>query len=252
MKTLVGSEALGTWLPDVTPKDVDFFSDQKVEGADCFYDPRLEAWDWLDTATLDELYTIKISHIFWELKNGSWNKHQYYLIRMQQAGARFLPDLYDILYPIWEDLHGKKRVNLNAEPEDFFNKNVARIYDHDSIHKAVAYYDRPLYTAILKDGAGVMVDRDKFLNLSATDQLRVAREEVYVTALERQVIPSGQRVNSRPAYSWALRKLITSFSKGWFALFVALNMEALRMPEVKYVQKFNENQNLLVRLEEEA
>lgn len=67
-KTLVGSVALSHWI-DVgrVPKDIDYFSDKDVSGAETFWDDRLAFWEFRDVATLDELYTIKVSHSFWDL-----------------------------------------------------------------------------------------------------------------------------------------------------------------------------------------
>ncbi|QOI67571.1 hypothetical protein SEA_BEUFFERT_203 [Streptomyces phage Beuffert] len=251
MKILVGSRALKWWFADSRePNDVDYFSDTPIEGAETFWHPDLAGYEWLDNqaATPIELYTIKISHSFWDL-HGTWNKHMYDIAFLQNKGYGYIvPELYDILYPIWEERYGKKKVNLNASPEDFFNKNVVRIFDHDSIHRSIAYHDRPLYESILRDGHEVMVDKAKFDALSYEDKLRLVREEVYATALERQIIPSGYTSSPRGAYAWALKKTITSFSKGWFPLFIVDNYNELRSPDVDYVKRHKDNEDRLIRL----
>lgn len=253
MKTLVGSQALLIHLPDVrAAKDTDYFADSEIEGAETFYHPALENWAWGEVATLDELYTIKVSHSFWELRNGSWNKHMHDVLILQNAGAKFIPELHAILYPIWVETHGKKKANLEQSPEEFFNENIHRVYEHDSIHASVAYYDEPLFNAILRDGHAVAVDKSKFDTLSQEDKFRLVREEVYATALERKVISSGYTANRGAAYTYALRRTVTSFTKGWFPLFIVLNYMELRKPDLDYVQKHRDNAHLLVPLEEPA
>lgn len=246
--TLVGSKALKSHFPDSRePKDVDYFSQTLVEGAEVFWHDDLLKWDFGTIATIDELYTIKVSHAFWEL-HGTWTKHMNDIIFLQRKGAKFIPELYAILYPIWEERYGKKKANLEASPEDFFNSNVVRIYDHDSIHQSVAYYEKPLFDRILRDGHQVAVDKSKFDSMSLEDRLRLVREEVYATALERQLIPNDYHGSPRVAYSWAMRKTITSFSKGWFPLFIVLNYNELYAPDIRFVQKHRENSHMLIPL----
>lgn len=251
MKILVGSRALKWWFADARePRDTDYFSETPIDGAETFWHPNLAGYQWLDerVATPIELYTVKVSHAFWDL-HGSWSKHMYDITFLQEKKHDYLvPELYEILYPIWEERYGKKKVNLNAKPEDFFNKNVHRVYDHDSIHRSIAYYDRPLFERILRDGHEVAVDKAKFEALSYEDKLRLVREEVYATALERQVIPSEYKCSPTGAYRWALKKTITSFSKGWFPLFIVENYINLRNPDVDYVKRHEENKDRLIRL----
>lgn len=249
-KTLVGSAALSHWI-DVgrDPKDLDYFSDKEVPGAETFWDDRLASWKFGDVATLDELYTIKVSHSFWDL-HGTWSKHMSDIVKMKNKGAVLIPELYDILYPIWSDLHGKKKANLEASPEEFFNSNVHRVYDHDSIHASVAYYDEPLFKSILRDDHEVAVSREKFESLDTMDKDRLVYEEAYATALERLVIPSGYTYSPKRAYSWAIKKTITSFSKGWFPLYIVDNYSRFVSPDVNYVNVHKSNSHRLLPFKE--
>lgn len=247
-KMLIGSTAWKLHRPEVRePHDVDYFSPEPVDNAEVFWHPSLINYPAEnEVATLDELYTIKVSHSFWYLRN--WNKHMHDIFVMQNQGAVLVPEFFDILYPIWEEHYGKKKVNLNVSAEDFFNKRVERVYDHDSIHRSIAYHDRPLYERILRDGHDVAVDKSKFDALDYQDKLRLVREEVYATALERQIIPSNYKHSPRAAYDWALRKTITDFSKGWFPLFIVDNFVRLCKPDINYVQVHKDNSNKLIKL----
>jgi hypothetical protein len=255
---LVGSAAAKIWFPDLPrePKDYDYFADEilprnRPDGkrVERFYHEALEAyeWDYPKYASPRELYTIKASHLFWDNR---WVKHAKDAIFYQEKGVEFHQPLYDILYPIWVEHYGAKRASLpsGTTAADFFTKTVDRKYDHDSIHASVAYYDTPLFKVILRDGEDVAVSWDKFEQMTHTDKLRLVREEVYATALERLVIPSDYKHNSLHAYRWALQKTITSFWKGKWSLWAVLNLKDLVIPEVDYVQVHKDNSERLILL----
>ena len=252
---LVGSRAARLHFGDFRkPKDWDFFSPEKIpspegERVESFWHPRLEEYSWGNYATPDELYTIKVSHAFWANR---WPKHIQDIAFFQSKGCERIPELYDLLYDIWVEHYGKKRARLRAgtKPEEFFTASVKRKYDHDSLHASVAYYDKPLFNAILRDGEAVAVDRAKFEALPYEDKLRLVREEVYATALERKVIPSNYQDSPLDAYRWALQQTVTSYSKGWFPLFIVENVNALLKPDVDYVVRHIDNADRLILLGE--
>lgn len=268
MRVLVGSTAIKYHYPEFRdPKDTDFFVDvlsteKTLNGLrlEQFYSPAIMHWydmEYPDSiewqagsriATPDELYTIKVSHAFWELRNGSWAKHMWDTNFLQEKGAVLIPDFYTLLYAVWEERYGVKKANLNKTPEEFFTATVDRKYDHDSIHASIAYGEIPLFNAILRDGADVAVSRDKFQGLTEEDKIHLVMEECYATALERLLIPSDYKYNQHQAYHWALKKTITSFSKGWFPLWIVQNFAKVRKPDVDYVKKHLENKDRLVLL----
>lgn len=252
MKVLIGSKALSEQTNDFyrEVKDIDYFSDEDVEGAEVFYHPELEKWSWGETATLDELYTIKVSHSFWNLDNGSWNKHMQDISWLQSlTQAKFIPELHEILYRVWENVYGKKKANLELAPDKFFNPLVDRKFEHDSIHESVAYYQEPLFNEILRDDHEVAVSKKKFDNLSQEKKLQLVREEIYATALERHIIPKDYNMKAQAAYNLALMQTIISFSKGWFPLFIVLNYNEIRRPDVNYISKHLKNSHMLRKIE---
>jgi hypothetical protein len=257
---IIGSTAIKHWFPDFPrqPGDLDLWSPDLDEqstallkerfGAskiDNFWDDRLRdtvvpSWGIQSSTGIvntpyafpDELYTMKVSHSSWELDNGSWRKHMHDVVWLKQHGATLLPELWRILYDIWSDLHGAKRVNLNQESSKFFKDAVVRIYDHDSIHDTVAHYHRPLWMEVLKDGAEVGMDMKKVWDLPFADQIRLFREEVYATALERWMIPANYEFSPSLAYARALRKTIVSLTKGVSSRFMIENYDLFRtMPK---------------------
>lgn len=242
MKTLVGSRALLLYFDDFYRQvdDIDYFSDQDIEDADVFYHPDLEKWSWGPVATLDELYTIKVSHSFWQLRNNSWNKHMRDIQFMQEKGAFFIQELHEILYPIWEDTHGQRKTYSD-------NDNDERKYEHDSIRESIAYNERPLFAEILREGHPSSVDRAKFDALPHDKKLQLVREELYATALERHLIPDDYVASRVTAYSAALQQTVTGFPKGWLPLFIVLNWRDLSMPDCDFVKLHKRNIHKLVK-----
>ena len=255
MTLIVGSTALRHWYRSEArePKDLDVFSPKDMPGIESFWDDAFSSWlagkGEVAYATPDELITIKASHAYWDLRNGSWNKHMNDLLFLKERGARIDPQLHDMLYEVWERRYGAKEVNLTQEAADFFRDAVRRVYDHDSIHDSVAYGDRPLYESVLKDGASVQVDMMKVRAMDFHDQVRLYREEIYATALERKVIPSDYTCSPRAAYAWALRRTITSLTKGWSARFIVTNFDVFHRPDMDYVARHKSRADRLIPLE---
>lgn len=259
---IVGSVAAKHWFRDWRePKDVDAFTDKDqidvsmitecdLKG-DFFWDERLRDLNHAGgVATPDELYTIKHSHAYWELKNNSWGKHMADLLDLKRRGAKLIPEWHDVLYRVWEDLHGKKQVDLTQESDEFFTDAVRRIYDHDSIHHSVAYTPgKPIYDECLKDGKTVQMDMGKVWAMPHARIVQMFREEIYVTALERLVIPNDYKYSPGAAYQWALRRTITSLTKGRSAQFIVSHFDEFRKPDLDYVQRHKDKSHFLKRLE---
>lgn len=200
-------------------------------------------------ATIDELYTVKVSHSGWDLRNGSWDKHMADVVFLKDHGAVVDEDLYRILYRCWEELHGSKKTTLEMTKDAFFSDAVVRTYDHDSIHDSVAIGDEALYLSVLREGAEVAMDMAKVKALPFAAKVDLFREEVYATALERIMIPKNYEYSPRAAYAWALRRTITSLTKGWSSRFMAENYGIFRDMEHDYVARHKSRAHLLIPLE---
>lgn len=250
------------------PKDVDCFAVSTIDpdftdgwkraGGDVFMHPRLDAWleercqGRTAYASLDELYTIKVSHSHWELDNGSWRKHMADVVWLQDRGARLDKHLYTLLCSVWTQVHGAKKMSMQKQKGAFFADAVVRIFDHDSIHDTVAYGDRALYESFLLPGQSVEMDMSAVRAAPLPVQVMLFREEVYATALERLLIPKGYRFSPGHAYLWALRRTITSLTKGWSSRFMIENYRLFRDPhpadETPYLQRHRRNLHKLIRL----
>lgn len=196
-------------------------------------------------ATPDELLTIKTSHAHWELRNGSWDKHMWDLVFLRDHGAVVDESLYQRIYAVWANIHGAKRLKMGMDATGFFTDAVVRTYDHDSLHESVAYGDEALYVSVLAPGKEVKMDMAKVKALPHETRVRLLREEVYATALERLVIPNGYRYSPRLAYHWALRRTITSLTSGWTSRWLVDNYKEMRTPDMDYVARHRSRMHLL-------
>lgn len=270
MITLIGSHAIKHHFPDYRQRpnpdtdfqvtrvsekqDMDEYNETYGIQRDVFYHPALAQWNWRVIATPEELYTMKVSHSFWEIGGDSrnWQKHMDDIVFFQRQGVEFIRPLYDILFPMHKELHGKKRTSLKQNAMNFFGDGVVRKYDHDSVHASVAYGDHPLFEDILMPGEDVMVDNAKFWAMDHETKCKLVREEIYATALERILIPKNYKYSPTAAYAWATQRTITSLFKGEWALWLVLHYDELARPDVPYMQRHLSNMDKLIPLQEEV
>lgn len=204
------------------------------------------------------LMAIKRSHLTWPRH---WKKHIADYHKLKEAGHTMIG---------WEDgcrMRHAERLKLDAprrqpslavENSAFFHASEAalqRTYEHDDLHQVVAYYDRPLYERSKPDKSRALLDRAMFEALPLLDRLRTVREETMAIALERRIIPFVQSVEvliaaglaqevrvpqSRvlEAYGYALQRICTTLTRGWFRDFAIEHWPEVREPDVDFVGSF--------------
>lgn len=202
---------------------------------------------------LQYLTKMKRSHLYWPvhwfksmsdyqtLKLMTWAKElefnedhdEFYRLRLKENIAKW----------------GESKTNLNMSNEDFFAKSakIGRTFEHDELHEAVKYYDIPLYQMCKVDHSKASVDACLFALLDREQQERLVREEAMAIALERVLIPKlaeGHVVNSKivvDAYRYALRRICTNLTSGWFRDFAIEHWLSVNDPDVDYWGKFKEH-----------
>lgn len=184
-------------------------------------------------ATPDALYTIKMSHLGWD--NAMWNKHKNDLLHFKHKGCNVIADLYQELLSFWKtELGDKDFLSLDQDKEKFFTDEVDYKYDHDLLHEMASYPELPIYTKCLKEGKQVLIDKAKFDKLEFKDQIRMFKEEVSVICFERWVIPHSK--SWVEAYPWAVRKTVTTLTKGWATDFLLRNLDEFIKPDKQVIQ----------------
>lgn len=255
MKIIIGSEAAHIQgLLDRTPKDRDIWTDdpnyKKGKGEDVSIIPS-DILTLIDVnpnghARWDDLYTIKSSHLGWD--NPMWPKHLQDLLVMKHKGCNIKEALYEMLLKHWSKvLSDKSFLSLKQDKEGFFNDYVDYKVDHDLLHDIAAGESTPIYKKCLKTNEDVLIDKNKFDILSREEQIKMFREEISVICFERWVIPSlysnninGNMTSWRKSYPWAVRKTITSLTKGWATDFLVRNLEVFVRPDLKIMNNLED------------
>ncbi|QIG65861.1 hypothetical protein phiOC_p196 [Ochrobactrum phage vB_OspM_OC] len=129
------------------------------------------------------------------------------------------------------------KINLNKPNEHFFKpaQNL-REFDHDALHRIVAYHDVPLFEKCKHDMNLAKIDRDLFEKLSHDDQVRMAKEECMVIAYERYNTPNK---TTQEIYEIGIAKFTTELCKGWFQQFVIDNLAEVFTLDFDFVERIN-------------
>jgi hypothetical protein len=172
---------------------------------------------------LDLLFTIKSSHKYLKNSPHFWKNLQDYHT-MKRLGAKVRPEYQEFLKLREKETYTYLHPKLNQSKKEFFSDdNINYKYDHDDIHKSVALFDRPAYTYYMKDGQQVLSDKKKFFECSPEIRLAGVIEEAAVLAIERSLVPHPGVWNAKFAWHFALSKVCTSITSGWFREFAYEN-----------------------------
>lgn len=237
MNLIVGSTALAFYgLERKSPKDTDVWVTSLPECKRKNHDYHVMPLSiikavpsYLGCATEDACYTIKCSHLAWDIH---WQKTKLDILWLKAKGCKLLPELYELLKKHWVKEKGDKDfLSLDKTKEEFFDDYVPHRYDHDYLHTLVSFPNEPAYIGCLK--GEVLIDKKLFDKLSFSNQIKMFREEITVIACERYLIPSN-KYSWFDAYKLALKKTIISLTKNWANTFIITNLEHFCLPDYSY------------------
>lgn len=178
----------------------------------------LDTYDGEGVASIDWCYALKMSHRY--LKNSA---HFLKTMRdIQLLKPLVSDDAKLIIESDWfkqreKETYTYKHPKLDVNKDEFFTGDgVQYVYDHDSLHEVVALGDQPAYRSYLKDDSEVMTSLDKFRSCSRRVQLLGGVEEAMVLCAERSLISHNFVPDPDVMFEFALQKLCTSISSGWF------------------------------------
>ena len=192
--------------------------------------------------SLDVLYMLKCSHKY--LKN---SKHFLKTMRdiqeLEKLGAKIRPEHMEFFIQREKDTYTYSLPKLNTNKEEFFSGDgIIYEYQHDTIHEAVKLGDRPAYT-YYTDSA-VWSCGKKFEAQPEIIKLRGVYEEAAVLAAERSQLAFSPRPDSRWSFEYALSKVCTSITGGWFRKYAYDNydkvIELYEQEGYNYMEKVDE------------
>lgn len=183
--------------------------------------------------TIDQLYTIKCSHLGWD--NNQWTKHKKHILWFNSIGAKLDVELYNMLVEHWKEKNQNKEfLSLDNSKEKFFTDHVNYRFDHDDLHLIVASPNKPAYQSVLKEGQEVSIDKNKFDKLPHSTKIKIFKEEINTICLERWLLNEywlKTDLSINKAHSLALKKTITNLTKNWACDFIVQNLKEFVIPD---------------------
>lgn len=192
--------------------------------------------------SLDMLFTIKMSHRYLKNSPHFWKTMADYHI-MKRVGAKVRDEYKPFLKIREKETYNYAHPKLNVSKDNFFKDDgLEYVWDHDDIHKSVAIHEAPAYTFYLKEGAQVDCDKNKFFEIDQKYRLAGVVEEAAVLAIERSLVPHPGVWTPEYAWRFALGKVCSSITSGWFREFAYENApEIIKMYPMGYWDKFQED-----------
>lgn len=171
-------------------------------------------------ADLNTLYALKMSHRY-KKDSPHFYKTMHDIKTMREAGAVIPAELQGWFKRRERETYNYSHPKLNQSKADFFTDDVPYTWDHDDIHKAVALGNRPAYLEYIVPGEEVKCSKEMFYACSEQTRLNGVYEESMVLALERSIYPYEVEGEDgwRKSFRFALMKVCTSITSGWFREF---------------------------------
>ena len=190
----------------------------------------LEIYSGLEFAPPEALYVLKMSHRYRKNSPHFYKTMRDIMVMRSEVfcGRTLVGDIAPELMEFYdlrrEETYGPQAHKTEAQrlartKEEFFTtEGVEYLYDHDTIHQAVAVGDTPIFFDYLADvgdtTAEVAWDPAKFFAMPYETQLAAVYEEASVLALERSVVPLD--VDPNKAFDIAMQKFVANISHGEF------------------------------------
>lgn len=194
-------------------------------------------------ASNDLLLTLKLSHRY-KKNSPHFLKTMRDIQMLRQAGAEVPKVLKKWFKRREKETYSYKHPKLmGVKKSEFFSDDgISYVYDHDSIHEAIAIGERPAYTYYQPKDEQVGTSKAMFFAAPLATRLLGVLEEAYVLSLERSIIPFNLKddpAKCKAAFDMALSKVCTSITSGWFREFAWENFDLVnQLYDQEYVQRF--------------
>lgn len=176
-------------------------------------------------APISLLYTLKMSHRY--LKNSPHFLKTMKDIQVFRKYGAIIPESYEEFYKERQKIqYNYSLPKLNKTKDTFFSGDgIVYEYDHDTIHEAVKFMDKPAYT-YYSEGE-VWSSKEKFASCSEEVKLFGVLEESLVLACERSQLAFTPAPEARWSFEHALFKVCTSITSGFFREYAWENYDSV-------------------------
>lgn len=197
--------------------------------------------------TPDHLYTLKMSHIFWPIKQ---QKHLFDINFLRKKGCKLDMEFFEELFSYWTEVHGPNTtIDFDKPNDEFFVDYVKREHNHDDLHLLIN--PSPLYLLAKENPENANISEKIFVTLPLDVRLDIVREEGYVLALERSLIRNSGEY-WRVAYARMLRHMICKLTPRWLGIFIVENYYDLVRPKFDFYKLYKLHKHELRRTNQEV
>ncbi len=192
------------------------------------------------------LFVLKKSHIVFPIH---WQKNIVDYLFLKDKGLTLDPwiswnNVFLLRRKEILDRSKYKDRNFDLDNSDFFQKSekfVKRKVEHDSIHYATCFYDKPLFLSVKEDLTKAAISEILINNLSYDDKIKLIQEEAMALAIERYIIPAlakKEPYDAGMAYAITAGKMVYNYLPYFLKDFAADHFyDVLHLP-VDYVNEF--------------
>jgi hypothetical protein len=245
MNILIGSRAMNYWTgePSKDSADWDVISVDPIDGTEHHPVDFLNNHRFVDYASEHTvafngnilhvcnpvgLAIIKRSHLHRGL---SFAKHiTHYHRKLMPLVGKFSPEDMPILgerTQLTKEQFPFNHPKLDVTVSEFFDDFVIKKYDHDAIHRVVAFNDAPMYTKMQPNPEMAWCAKDMWDEFSDMEKRQCVAEEALVISIERFLVPSNWKKSYRLSYMKSLEKVCTTLCSGWFRDYAIDNYPAI-------------------------
>lgn len=256
---LTGSRALNFWYPDDFPikseTDWDVVSDSPIKATSIIdvSPDGLKTFEICDFYATNEtietpvgkanivspkcLMLFKRSHLHRPLDFKKHIRHYHFLkSRINDLDEAYY-NLLEERTRLTKEKYGDRVPSLRKSKKDFFDDYVTKKYEHDDIHYATCYGERPIYEELQTNSENVWCSRKLWDDLPHEKKVNCIREEAFVIAIERFLIPK-KGYPAKFAFNNAIEKICTTLTSGYFRDFAIENWSEIVNCDYNFVERF--------------
>ena len=191
------------------------------------------------------LFLLKRSHIVFNIH---WEKNirDYTFLRTKIADTAFplwWEEAYTLRFNEVKTRLGKREMNFDVDNSEFFKRSekyVGRKVEHDSLHYATCFHDKPLFLSAKDDVSKAALSERKVRQMDRKLKIEMIQEECMALSLERYIIPSllsHQPYNASQAYHQTACRMVYHYLPMFLRHFAADNFQEILDLPCDYVAK---------------